>query len=91
MIKLFLFSLSLLELYPIKKGEYAFWYVPSNFFSFGKADLTIALNFLEKNANTSLFPGSFSNYLSYDRVRITNNKEQFTIVSLETYQISFES
>lgn len=51
---------------------------------FSKADLTIALNFLEKNANTSLFPGSFSNYLAYDRVRITNNKEQF-IVSLEAY------
>ena len=59
--------------------------------AFGKADLTISLNFLEKNANTSLFPESFSNYLSYDRVRITNNKEQFTIVSLEAYQISFES
>lgn len=30
--KAFLFSLSLLELYPIKKGEYAFWYAASNFF-----------------------------------------------------------
>lgn len=89
----FLFSINLLEKYPIVKGQEnnAIYSRQDTFFKFGDGDLTITDN-CEKNYSFSNFPVSYNNpNIPQDqmKLRLTCGRPQFALREIEVFYVNF--
>ena len=93
-ITAFLFSLNYLEKYPIRPecAQNAILTKTTNFFSFGKGDLTI-YDQCNRRYNKSDFPNSYAclNNQVNPKYRLTGYSYEFAVKDLEVFLVSFNT